>query len=116
MGGEHGIPEVPSKWPGNEESKILVVFGPTVSVDSMGNVVTKVNIEDVFADENIVKELNNLSKPNDKQTAIAHEIHNLIKTQIDNLKKSPGNVAILGGINIKVEDSTDLFLPLVFET
>ena len=31
------------------------------------------------------------------------------------LDKSKGKVAVLGGINIKIEDSTDLFMPLMFQ-
>ena len=127
MGGPSGMLQDQSKWPEElaGENKILLVFGPTVTVGysskvdcSSGKDYLAVK-EGTNEDESFVglplKYLNWFKNENDRQTALSHETYNLIKAKINNLDKSQGIVAVIGGINIKIEGSSNLFMPLMFQ-
>ena len=107
-----------------KNNNTLLVFGPHATINDMGEMVSSSN-EEYLAVKNgtntapiferlPMEYLNQMKNKNTLQTALIHETYNLIAAQIATLDKSKGKVAVLGGITLAIENSTSIFLPLMF--
>ena len=96
----------------------MLVFGPHLTINSISDVISS-SYEDYLAEKKdpIFDFLPTFEIKNKSilQITIAHEIYNHIKTHLQTLDKSKGKIAVLGGITLKIENSPDFFLPLMFE-